>query len=161
MTDPRTIRDILAHFDSLMRNVAGWRVPDFLGVDVTMSQAKCLYLAAVHPGIGMSALAEHLHVGPSSVSGLVDRLVEHGYLERYEDPADRRQQLVSLTPGGVDVLDRIREINADLLRSLVEGMSPAERDGLLLGLAALDREAQRMFSIDPTPARPSHERNPG
>ena len=161
MTDPRAIRELLAHFDSLMRHAAGWHVPDFLGVDVTMSQAKCLYLAAVHPGIGMSALAEHLHVGSSAVSGLVDRLVEHGYLDRYEDPLDRRHQLVSLTPAGIEVLDRIREFNAGLLRSLVEGLSPAERESLRVGLAALDREAQRMFSVAPAPGHTPHERNPG
>jgi DNA-binding MarR family transcriptional regulator len=161
MTDPRAVRQILEHFESLMRHVAGWRVPDFLGVDVTMSQAKCLYLAGVHPGIGMSALAEHLHVGSSAVSGLVDRLVEHGYLDRYEDPVDRRAQLVSLTPAGVEVLDRIREFNADLLRTLLEGMSPAELDGLGLGLAALDREAQRAFPVDPIQPRTPHERKPG
>lgn len=159
MSDPRAIGAILEHFDSLMRNVAGWRVPDFLGVDVTMSQAKCLYLAAVHPGIGMSALSEHLHVGSSAVSGLVDRLVEHGYLDRYEDPADRRAQLVSLTPAGTDVLDRIREFNADLLRTLLQGMSPAELDGLRLGLAALDREARQAFSTD-LQHDPRHERTP-
>jgi DNA-binding MarR family transcriptional regulator len=108
----------------------------------------------------MSALAEHLHVGSSAVSGLVDRLVEHGYLDRHEDPIDRRAQLVSLTPAGVHVLDRIREFNADLLRTLLEGMSPAELDGLLLGLAALDREAQRAFAPDIDPAHPRHERTP-
>jgi DNA-binding MarR family transcriptional regulator len=161
MTDQRVVRDILAHFDSLMRHVAGWRVPDFLGVDVTMSQAKCLYLAAVHPGIGMSALAEHLHVGSSAVSGLVDRLVEHGYLDRYEDPVDRRAQLVSLTPAGTDVLDRIREFNADLLRTLLEGMSPAELDGLQLGLVALDREARRAFPTVPVDPRTPDERKHG
>lgn len=160
MTDPRAVRAILDHFDSLMRHVAGWRAPDFLGVDVTMSQAKCLYLAAVHPGIGMSALAEHLHVGSSAVSGLVDRLVEHGYLDRHEDPVDRRAQLVSLTPAGVHVLDRIREFNADLLRTLLEGMSPAELDGLRLGLAALDREAQRAFPSETDAPHPRHERTP-
>ena len=60
-----------------------------------MSQAKCLYVVSLRPGIGMSALAEQLDVGLSSASGLVDRLVEHGYLERHEDPADRRQQQVA------------------------------------------------------------------
>ena len=158
MSDPRATRDILEHFESLMRHAAGWRMPDFLGVDVTMSQAKCLYLASVHPGIGMSALAEHLHVGPSAVSGLVDRLVEHDYLERHEDAVDRRQQLVSLTPAGSHVLDRIREFNSNLLASLVGGLSPGEQEGLRLGLAALDREAQRAFAADPIHVHPRHER---
>jgi DNA-binding MarR family transcriptional regulator len=157
MTDPQT-SDILEHFDSLMRHAAGWRMPDFLGVDVTMSQAKCLYLAAVHPGIGMTALAEHLHVGSSAVSGLVDRLVEHGYLERYEDPLDRRQQLVSLTPAGTQVLDRIREFNTELLLDLIEGMDTTEREALRQGLIALDREAQRIFAHHPAPSAQRHER---
>jgi DNA-binding MarR family transcriptional regulator len=157
MTDQQT-SEILEHFDSLMRHAAGWRMPDFLGVDVTMSQAKCLYLAAVHPGIGMTALAEHLHVGSSAVSGLVDRLVEHGYLARYEDPADRRQQLVSLTPAGTQVLDRIREFNTELLLDLIEGMDTTEREALRQGLIALDREAQRIFALHPAPSAQRHER---
>jgi DNA-binding MarR family transcriptional regulator len=157
MTDQQT-NEILEHFDSLMRHAAGWRMPDFLGVDVTMSQAKCLYLAAVHPGIGMTALAEHLHVGSSAVSGLVDRLVEHGYLARYGDPADRRQQLVSLTPAGTQVLDRIREFNTELLLDLIEGMDTAEREALRQGLIALDREAQRIFALHPASSAQRHER---
>ena len=100
-------------------------------------------------------------IGSSAVSGLVDRLVEHGYVDRHEDPNDRRQQLVSLTPAGEEVLDRIREFNADLLRTLLEGMSPPELDGLSLGLAALDREARRIFSADSIPDRTAHERKPG
>ena len=105
-----------------MRHVAGWHAPDFLGLEVTMSQAKCLYVVSLRPGIGMSALAEQLNVGLSSASGLVDRLVEHGYLERHEDPADRRQQQVLLTPAGAAVVERIRELNAELLRALLAGL---------------------------------------
>lgn len=154
---------ILSHFGSLMRHVAGWHAPDFLGVDVTMSQAKCLYVVALRPGIGMSAMAEQLRVGLSSVSGLVDRLVEHGYLARREDPDDRRQQQVWLTAAGASVVERIRELNAELLRSLLDGLSIPELESLRIGLAALDREAQAINALGPsaaTAATPSHERTP-
>ena len=66
-----------------------------------MSQAKALYLVSVRPGVPMSALAAELGVGPSAVSGLVDRLVAHGYLERKEDALDRRQHLVTITDPGM------------------------------------------------------------
>jgi DNA-binding MarR family transcriptional regulator len=149
---------VLEHFGSLMRRLAGWHAPEFLGVDVTMSQAKCLYLASVHPGIGMSALAEHLHVGLSAVSGLVDRLVDHGYLERHEDPTDRRQQQVSVTAAGAAALERIRELNAELLRTLLRGLTVAELEALRRGIAAIDREAHTVHPDSLLPAALSHER---
>jgi DNA-binding MarR family transcriptional regulator len=139
---------ILGHFASLMRHVAGWHAPDFLGVDVTMSQAKCLYIASVRPGIGMSAMAEQLRVGLSAVSGLVDRLVEHGYLERREDPADRRQQQLSLTPAGERVVEHIRELNSEHLRTLLRGLSTAELEALREGIAALDRQARDIYQSE-------------
>jgi DNA-binding MarR family transcriptional regulator len=161
MTGPRRIvatEAILEHFGSLMRRLSGWHASEFLGVDVTMSQAKCLYVAALRPGIRMSALAEQLQVGLSAVSGLVDRLVDHGYLERHEDPSDRRQQQVSLTAAGSAVLERIRELNAELLRSLLRGLTTAELDALREGIAAIDREAQTIHPDSLQPPASSHER---
>ncbi|HKZ92702.1 MAG TPA: MarR family transcriptional regulator [Candidatus Limnocylindrales bacterium] len=154
-----TTEAILEHFGSLMHHIAGWRASEFLGVDVTMSQAKCLYVVSARPGIGMSAVAEQLGVGLSAVSGLVDRLVDHGYLERHEDPSDRRQQQVSLTAAGATVLARIRELNAEFLRTLLRGLSATELEALRQGISALDREARREVSIDPpVPADQRHER---
>ena len=160
-TDDTTLSDveaILGHFGSLMRHVAGWHAPDFLGLEVTMSQAKCLYVVSLRPGIGMSALAEQLDIGLSSASGLVDRLVEHGYLERHEDPADRRQQQVLLTPAGAAVVERIRELNAELLRRLLAGLTDTELRSLRVGMAALDQEARTINQADFRRAAASHER---
>jgi DNA-binding MarR family transcriptional regulator len=152
------VEAILGHFGSLMRHVAGWHAPDFLGLEVTMSQAKCLYVVSLRPGIGMSALAEQLDIGLSSASGLVDRLVEHGYLVRHEDPADRRQQQVLLTPAGAAVVERIRELNGELLRRLLSGLTDTELHALRVGMAALDQEARSInqAAFRRTPA--SHER---
>jgi DNA-binding MarR family transcriptional regulator len=100
-----------------------------------------------------------LHVGLPATSGLVDRLVEHGYLCRREDPSDRRQQLVSLTDAGRDVTVRFRRFSSDRLAELLVGLSRAELEALLLGLTALEREAGRSTSATHDPA-PAHERTP-
>ena len=142
------VEAILGHFGSLMRHVAGWHATDFLGLEVTMSQAKCLYVVSLRPGIGMSALAEQLGVGLSSASGLVDRLVEHGYLERHEDPSDRRQQQVLITPAGAAVVERIRELNAGLLRRLLAGLTIDQLTSLREGMAALDQQARTINQAD-------------
>jgi DNA-binding MarR family transcriptional regulator len=151
---------ILGHFAALMRYVSGWHAPEFLGLDVTMSQAKCLYIVSVRPGIGMSAMAQKLGVGPSAISGLADRLVEHGYLERHEDPDDRRHQQLTLTAAGAVVVDRIRELNAEHLRELLRGLDSLELESLERGIAALAREARRIHDQEDTVPDRRHERNP-
>ena len=138
--------EVMAEFAAIMRHVAGWRLPEFLAVDVTMSQAKLLHLVAAQPGIGMSALAARLGVGLSAMSSLVDRLVEHGYLARNEDPADRRQQLVTPTAAGQAVIDRMRQMNVEHMQLLLEGLTGQELQDLGRGLSAL---ARRAASIDP------------
>ncbi len=153
-----TVDAILDHFRSFMRQAALWQEPGILGIDVTMSQAKCLFVSSLHPGISMSGLAAQLHVGPSAASALVDRLVEHGYLARREDAHDRRQQLVSVTEAGGEVIERFRQFSADRLAELLGGLSIPELEALLVGIAALERQAGRADRSSHASA--THERTP-
>lgn len=141
---PTTRQAILADFESLMRHVAQRHAPEFLEIDVTMSQIKVLYMASVRPDTNMSMVAAQLHVGLSAVSGLVDRLVEHGLLTRHEDPVDRRQHLLNVSPKGARVLERVRELNTAHLERLLSGLSERELDALHDGIAALEREAHKL-----------------
>ena len=152
---------IVGDIASIMRHVADWHVPEFLAVDVTMSQAKLLYLVTAQPGIVMTGLAAQLGVSLSTVSGLVDRLVDHGYLERREDPADRRQQRVSVTPEGATVVERMREMNDHQLRTLLDGMSVSDLRTVSAGIAALGRHASRIDEErQAARSRPKTERMP-
>ena len=151
-------RDILRSFELLMQHVARWRQVDLVDVDVTMPQARCLMFVALNPAISISALAAHLHIGLPAASGLVERLVEAGYLERNHDPNDRRQQLVTLTVDGRDLVDRFHELPAEKLGQLLADLSVAELQGLSLGIAAIEREARRI--ADHVPQSPDPERTP-
>lgn len=57
-------------------------------------------------------LAQHLGLGASSTSHLVLNLVERGLMDRVEDPRDRRQRTLSITPVGAKLLDAHREERA-------------------------------------------------
>jgi len=76
--------------------------------------------AAEHKALGFvirqgpmpaGSLAPLLGVGPSAVTGIVDRLARAGYVSRDVDPADRRRVLVSAVPEKVPditgVFDRL------------------------------------------------------
>lgn len=123
---------VVARYDELMATIAAGHAPEFATLDVTMAQMKALYLVAARGQIHISALAELLGVTLSTGSGLVDRLVDHGLLERRQLEQDRRHVVVSLTPAGTALLERMRELGSGRVRSMLGEIDDAD-------LAALER----------------------
>lgn len=69
--------------------------------DMTLPQYDVLTALSRAPdGLKMSALSEALHVSNGNVTGIVERLVEHGLVARAAVPGDRRATLVRLTERG-------------------------------------------------------------
>ena len=152
-------REILASFELLMGHVTRWRHLDMLDVDVTMPQARCLLLVALQPAMPISALASQLRIGLPAASGLVERLVEAGYVERNPDPHDRRHQLVTLSHAGEALVERFHELPTEKLSLLLAGLSPDELRSLRRGVAAIEREAQ-LIADRATPSHEATERTP-
>jgi DNA-binding MarR family transcriptional regulator len=73
----------------------------------------------------------------SSASRLCDRLVAAGLVERRVSPDNRRITFIRLTTAGTHLLAGMREARLAELGVLMNGMSAAEREGLLRGLRAL------------------------
>ena len=46
---------------------------------------------------GMSQVSERFEITPAAASQLVDKLVQNGFIQREEDPDDRRAKLLNLT----------------------------------------------------------------
>src|SRR5918992_1908251 len=90
-------------------------------VPLTVPQMKALGLIACAGPVGHSGreLASRLGVGPSAVTPVVDRLVEHGFVSRHEDPVDRRILRVRATPGGIDALERVASLRREMLAEIV------------------------------------------
>ena len=65
-------------------------------------------------------LAEELEVSPPAATQLVDKLAEHGMVDRHTDPEDRRDVLVDYVAGMHEVA---RRIVGDRRRPLHEAMS--------------------------------------
>ena len=69
---------------------------------------------------------------------LVKRLEERGWVARRRDPADRRGVLVSLTDAGTAALDDVRAAYRTVLRDHLTAMSDAQIAALLTATEALD-----------------------
>jgi DNA-binding MarR family transcriptional regulator len=133
---------VLASYEVLMQRIASWHAPDLMGVAVTMPQVKVLYLVAASRGMRMSELAVRLGVSISTTSGMVDRLVDHGLLTRHDDPADRRQVVVTVTASGAADLERFRELNAAQMRRLLARLGDPELECVLQATTLLAAAAE-------------------
>jgi DNA-binding MarR family transcriptional regulator len=90
----------------------------------TRAQWIVLFRLREQEGLSQVDLADVLELQPISLVRLLDRLVEHGLLERRHDPKDRRANRLFLTASGrqlVDDLDGLRDtIATDVMRDLSE-----------------------------------------
>src|ERR1700761_8775449 len=88
----------------------------------TRAQWIVLFRLRQNEGLSQVDLADVLELQPISLVRLLDRLVEHGLLERRHDPKDRRANRLFLTAKGrklVDELDSLRDaIATDVLHDL-------------------------------------------
>jgi DNA-binding MarR family transcriptional regulator len=88
----------------------------------TRAQWIVLFRLREQEGLSQVDLADVLELQPISLVRLLDRLVEHGLLERRHDPKDRRANRLFLTARGrqlVDDLDSLRDaIATDVMREV-------------------------------------------
>ena len=116
----------LEGFELFQQKLTAAHAPEFTALDITMAQAKVLYVAASADGLSMSDVAQRLGVAVSTASGTVDHLVGLGLLAREEDPHNRRQVRVSITPLGAATLEQLRELSNLQLRRLLRHLSDDE-----------------------------------
>jgi DNA-binding MarR family transcriptional regulator len=84
------------------------------------------------------AIADALGYDRGQLVGLLDELEEAGLVERRRDPADRRRQIVQMTPGGRKTLGKLRALSGRLDAEFFAALDADERaqlHRLLLRLA--------------------------
>ena len=78
-----------------------------------------------------ASLGRHAGMDRSDVAVAVNELTARGLAERAPDPADRRRNVISITPAGTAHLRRLDELLAGVQDELLAPLSPAERQQLI------------------------------
>jgi MarR family transcriptional regulator, transcriptional regulator for hemolysin len=97
-------------------------------------------------GLKQSELAEILDLQPISLTRLLDRLADNGLIERRPDPNDRRANRLYLKPAAKPLLDRLSELGADMMETVLEGMPPKSIDRMLEELGMLKDNLRRAIN---------------
>ena len=101
--------------------------------------AALLQIATDGP-IGMSELAERLHVSLATTSQVVTELAEWGLIERTTDEADRRRTLVSVAAEHRPLTRAIIDQRMRPLQRALRRLEPDEAAALVRGLLVLAEE---------------------
>ena len=93
--------------------------------DLTPPQYFVFAALSMGDGIGMGELGERVSLDSSTLTGIIDRMERNGYVERRQNPEDRRSVLLFLTAKARDLAPRILqfadELDADLRRPFAKG----------------------------------------
>jgi DNA-binding MarR family transcriptional regulator len=105
---------------------------------ITGPQRLVLRIVGRFPGIPAGGLAEILHVHPSTLTGVLKRLEQRGFIERRPDPRDARRASLGLTASGRR-LDEVKTgtVEAAVNRALqAAGSSQVRAAGRVLRILA-------------------------
>jgi len=88
--------------------------------------------ASTRPAVARSqaSLGRHTAMDRSDVAAAVSELVSRGLAQRAPDPADRRRNVIRITPAGTAHLRRLDGLLAGVQDELLAPLSPAERQQL-------------------------------
>ena len=104
---------------------------------LSSAQWRLLVWAVKHEGVPQARLAELLEIEPISVSRLVDRMAEAGWIERRQDTTDRRVRTIHPTDKSRAVFAEVKLLAAELYEEALAGLSPEVRRATIEGLTAI------------------------
>jgi DNA-binding MarR family transcriptional regulator len=84
-------------------------------------------------------LADAMDVSARNITGLVDALVETGFVTREPHPTDRRATLVSFTANGARTADSLKRGQQELAQLLFAGMPADQLDCFATGMGEVLR----------------------
>ena len=139
ITQPlREWMDVFMH-----RSMRGWN--QFAkSTRLSMPQFSILMQLHYKGACGMSAISERFDVSAAAASQLVEKLVQAGYIERTEDPSDRRAKLLKLSTNGAKLVDKGIQERYRWMDELTGQLTADERSKVAEALTLLTEKAREV-----------------
>jgi DNA-binding MarR family transcriptional regulator len=116
--------------------------------DVTIPQYRALVLLTRQSTTTASQLADGLGIHASTATRLCDRLDRKGWIRRQTGSQDRRETVVSLTPAGRRLVERVMANRRRELARIVSRMDATDAATAIRGLTAFTAAADEPLEID-------------
>lgn len=135
----RLVQDLMPRISQLTRLVVKQ-------ARATISRSEGAILSTLSGGSRrVTELAEVEGLAQPTITILIKRLEENGWVTRARDAEDGRAVLVSLTPAGTVALEQFRAQYREVLREHLEALSDEQVEALADALEALDALAASIY----------------
>lgn len=94
---------------------------------LSMSQTVALFKIKRNGRCGVADVGEDLQVSSAAASQMLERLVQQGFIQRSENPEDRRGKCLTLTEKGQAFLQKGIHVRQRWIRDLVDSLSLEEK----------------------------------
>ena len=113
-------------------------------LDVSMSQLKALlHIHKIGRG-NVSYIGSFLGITNAAASQLLDKLVDIGFVNRSEDPDDRRKKILVLSEKGNAIIQDAFSTQEDWIKRLADSFNPDEQKQIDLALKLILDKAEKL-----------------
>lgn len=109
---------------------------------VTLPQFRTLVILDSYGEVNLNRLAELLAVNSSTAMRMIDRLLISDLVTRRENPANRREVLLALSPHGSIVVQKVTETRRKDIARIVQAVPAEQRSDLIAALHGFADAAQ-------------------
>ncbi|MCY7416955.1 MAG: MarR family transcriptional regulator [Chloroflexi bacterium] len=149
-TSATTIESIITELEPMMAYQRKAMMRVWQDRSVSKMTLYALMLLEHDGPLPMSRLAALADVSLSNLTGIVDRMEQHGLVERVRDDRDRRLVLVRSTEKGTGLCAEMDGLRREQLRRLVEELDVADQPAVLQAARALGRAVGRLNTAEST-----------
>jgi MarR family transcriptional regulator, transcriptional regulator for hemolysin len=104
---------------------------------LSAAQWRLMVRLVKEEGVAQARLAELLEIEPISVSRLLDRMEESGWVERRQDAGDRRVRTIFPTEKSRRTFGEVKAVAGEVYEEALAGLSPDQRRATIRGLSTI------------------------
>jgi len=125
------LNEMISSIHLFLRSIMQQQPDDLTEGKVTMPQYLVLSILNTQQSLKMTNLAEILHISLPGVTGLVNRMVKMGLVQRTYQESDRRVIFIQLTSNGKQAVARIESARRKAIERIFINLSPEDREAYL------------------------------
>ena len=131
------IESVMQNLRKMVKSVEAYSRTVEAGFGVTGPQLWAIWELGKNAPLSLKDLAERMHMGPSTLVGVIDRLIAKGLVRREQDAVDRRRVCLSLTATGSAMWAKAPNPAQGKLIKGLQDMDPKELKAFERGMSYL------------------------
>jgi DNA-binding MarR family transcriptional regulator len=137
MTDGCVDMNFLFALGEVQRLMRAYADKEAARYGITRAQWAVLAKVERSEGMKQTELAELLEMQPITLTRLIDKLCDNGWIERRGDETDRRVNRLYLKKAARPLLGKLAGLKSEITAAALEGISPSEAERLVSQLESI------------------------